>query len=257
MKRIGFSTGSIAFGDFQKGIELLNQSTATAIELSALREGELPALVGALDELALDHFQYVSFHAPSKLNQISEQALVQYLEKVIEKGWPIVIHPDIIEDVTLWEKFGSYLCIENMDNRKNKGRTFEELNEIFAELPKASFCFDLAHVRQIDPTMQEGLRMIRNFSDRLTQLHVSDVNSEGKHEPLNLETLLAFKKIAPLIPQGIPVIIESVVAEEKIEKELELASYVIDYEKFTKHLFELDPETSYFIEAKNGDALMT
>ena len=257
MKRIGFSTGSIAFDDFQKGIELLNQSSANAIELSALRESELPALIGALDQLVLDHFQYVSFHAPSKLNQISEQELVKYLEKVMEKEWPIVIHPDIIGDFSLWKQFGSALCIENMDNRKSKGRTFEELNEIYTELPGASFCFDLAHVRQVDPTMQEGLTMIRNFSERLTQLHVSDVNSEGKHEPLNLETLLAFKKIAPLIPQNIPVIIESVVGEEKIEKELKLASYIIDYEKFNRHLYALDPETSYFLEAKNGDALMT
>lgn len=77
------------------------------------------------------------------------------LSQLAKRDWPIVLHPDAINDVDLWRGFGSLLCIENMDKRKPIGRTTLELRQIFSEFPDACFCLDLAHARQVDSSMTE------------------------------------------------------------------------------------------------------
>ena len=59
---IGFSSGSLAKGDFRLAVNLLVESSANAIELSALRESELKGLITSLDDLKLDHFKYILFN---------------------------------------------------------------------------------------------------------------------------------------------------------------------------------------------------
>lgn len=75
------------------------------------------------------------------------------------------MHPDVIEDVSAWQKLGRAVCVENMDKRKRIGRTAAQLQEIFDQLPEATFCFDIGHARQVDPTMQEAETFLRLFQD--------------------------------------------------------------------------------------------
>ncbi|MEO8147224.1 MAG: hypothetical protein ABI723_06285 [Bacteroidia bacterium] len=248
---IGFSTGSIALGDFRKGIALLRKRNIKTIELSSLRETELPDLIAALHDLDLRDFEHVSFHAPSKLSIYSEHQLICFLNKVAEKGWLIIVHPDIISDFSLWQSLGNLLCIENMDKRKNVGRTFADLEKIFNKLPLATFCLDVAHARQVDPTMTEALLMIKKFRTKLKQLHVSDVNTQSFHEPLNLEAILAFSRIAPYIPENLPVILESPVTEDKINSEIEIASMIFDSKKLTKFFKPYKDTSIYFFNQLN------
>lgn len=73
-------------------------------------------------------------------------------------GLPIVVHPDAPYELDRWRQLGSCLTIENMDLRKGTGRFADELRSIFAKLPEARLCLDLAHSRQTDPTMTECFR---------------------------------------------------------------------------------------------------
>lgn len=228
----GFSTGSLALGDFRKALSMLQSVRANAIELSSLREAEFTILLDEIDELDLSQFSYISFHAPSKLEHFTEEGLVERLMKLVDKKWSVVIHPDIIQDFHVWRKLGKYLCIENMDKRKRVGRTAADLERVFDHLPEASFCFDIAHARQVDPTMAEAFLMIKKFRHRLRQLHVSDVNSQSRHEPLNLESVIAYRKIAEYIPANIPVILESPVSFNCIDRELSNVSYIFDETSF-------------------------
>lgn len=58
----------------------MNQAAGlNAVELSALRETEVADLVASLDDLLLRGHEYVSFHAPSSLQQMSERELVAQL----------------------------------------------------------------------------------------------------------------------------------------------------------------------------------
>lgn len=218
--RLGFSTGSLAQGDFRYALAMLEGRKLEAIELSALREEELPVLMAALGDLNLDGYQHVSLHAPSKLVKLTEPELAEILSGV---ELPIVMHPDVITVPELWRDFGPRLLIENMDKRKPVGRTAAELYEIFEELPNASLCLDVGHSRQIDPSLYETRAILRQHGHRLAEIHLSDVNSSSGHEPLNRMAIEAFASISCLIPADIPVILETPVSEDQIEGELKKA----------------------------------
>jgi hypothetical protein len=222
MRRIGFSTGALAHADFLQGVNILMEKKVSVIELSALRQRELAPLVDALETLDLSSFDYVSVHAPSQLEEGTEREIVRLLSCVSQRGWPIIVHPDVIMDSSLWSNFGQLLFLENMDKRKMVGRTASELARYFEKFPEASLCLDLGHVRQIDPTMSEAVRILERFGDRLGQLHVSEVNAKSTHDPLTAAALMAFRRISDLIPEGIPIILETPVGKDQVGVEIEL-----------------------------------
>lgn len=227
-RAIGFSTGALARGDVQHGLELLRGTNANAVELSALRQDELPELINLLDELDLRQFECVSVHAPSALEPEYENTALELLVRMQERGWPIIVHPDAMHNPPAWAHFGELLYIENMDIRKPIGQTASDLARIFAELPQARLCFDIGHARQVDPTMSEAAQILLQFRGRLSQVHVSEVNAQSKHDPISLEAVMAFRRVANLIPQEVPVILESRVAEADIQKEMDNAVRALD-----------------------------
>jgi endonuclease IV len=217
----GFSTGSLALGDFRLGIQIVAGEATAAIELSALREQELQPLLDSLDSLNLVGFSYIALHAPSRLNTLTEECLSSKLQAVLDRRWPIVMHPDVISDFALWRHFGELLCIENMDKRKTVGRTASELATYFENLPEARLCFDIGHARQIDPTMLEAETILQQFENRIQQVHLSLVNSSSTHEPLNFESIIAYQRVAHLIPKDVPVILETPVTRQQLRSEIE------------------------------------
>ena len=223
MRQIGFSTGALAYSDFRLGLKILRNKDTHVIELSALRENELGPLIGALDSLDLSKFTYISIHAPSRYERAREREIIALLKSVAKRRWPIVLHPDTIHDFSAWNAFGDLLLIENMDKRNQIGRTARELSEIFGKLPRAGLCFDAGHCRQVDPTMNESYLILTEFGSRLKQLHLSEVNSRSTHDPLSSGTIGAFEKIAYLIPESVPVILESPVQAREVESEIEHA----------------------------------
>jgi len=220
MRPIGFSTGALAYADFRRGLAMARTADCSAVELSALRQPELFPLLESLRSLDLTGFEYVSIHAPSQFEPTWETAARDSLREECWRKWPIVVHPDALFDFSLWREFGALLCVENMDKRKPIGRTVRELGRIFEQLPQASFCFDIGHARQCDPTMTEAYLMLREFGSRLRQVHVSEVNTRSKHDPLSYASILAYQEVAQLIPAGVPLILETPVAEDRIEAEI-------------------------------------
>lgn len=224
---IGFSTGALAKGDFRRGLSLNRGADgAEAVELSALREGELFALVEAIPTLELSNFTYVSFHAPSTVAHMDEKTLLDVV-KTLPEEWPIVAHPEIIQSEA-WRSLGSRLCIENMDNRKTTGRTIDEMAELFRSFPDAGFCLDVGHARQIDPTMNVAVGMLRSFGTRLRQLHVSEVGPRGEHLAISRLAQIAFARVARFVPEECPIIIESIVSEDAVATELESVRRAFD-----------------------------
>jgi hypothetical protein len=194
------------------------------VELSALREAELTPLLDSLDSLELAGYSYVSLHAPSRFQTLSEEDAAGLLKPLLSRRWPIVVHPDALTQQNPWQEFGDRLCIENMDKRKRLGRTVEEMQEVFDRFPMASFCFDIGHARQIDPTMSQAALMLRRFGNRLRQVHVSEVNSRNGHDPISFTAQTAFRRVAHLIPPQVPLILEMVIPEDQIDSQLALAA---------------------------------
>lgn len=224
MRPIGFSSGALAYADFRGGVAMLLGKDIHCLELSALRENELDPLLDAVDELDLAQFRYISIHAPSGFHPEREEAIVDRLAEIaVRRQWPVILHPDAVHDGTLWQRLGQFLCIENMDKRKSIGRTAEELAQVFAQYPDASLCFDIGHARQVDATMTEAYLILTAYRDRLRQVHLSEVNTRSKHDPLSLASILAFRDVAELIPTEIPIILETPVREEQLMEEISKA----------------------------------
>ncbi len=222
MRHIGFSTGALARGDFRTALATLRQHDISVVELSALRVDELTPLLAALPFLDLECFSFVAIHAPSRFACESEQRVVEQLFSVTERGYPVIVHPDVILKPESWKVLGNRLVIENMDKRKPVGRTVRELREIFQLLPAARFCFDIGHARQVDPTMTEASLLLNAFGDRLVEVHMSEVNTASRHDPISLNAVLAFSAIAASIPEEIPIILESLIDEGQSDIKTEL-----------------------------------
>jgi hypothetical protein len=221
MRAFGFSTGAVAFGDFAKGLQLARSATtgAPSVELSALREAELEPLLCALPSLDLTPFAYVSVHAPSQYGPAAEREIAQALLTRTQE-FNIIVHPDAISNFEFWRPFGNRLCVENMDKRKPRGRNCRELDAVFEELPEASFCLDIGHSRQVDPTMAETREMLRRFGTKLRQVHLSEVTSSCQHEKLSLAAILAFRSVATSLPERIPIILETVMGNPPTLQEM-------------------------------------
>ena len=140
MYQIGFSTGAVAKSDYRTALNRLRAKKVRAVELSALRLSELaPLAKAATTELDLSHFEFVSFHAPSRFAQTDEESVVACLKNVVGARIPIIVHPDVIFTATKWREVGSMLFIENMDKRKPAGRTARELSLLLRSFPKLNY----------------------------------------------------------------------------------------------------------------------
>jgi hypothetical protein len=227
MRSIGYSTGAIALGDFSRALALLGAYNFHAVELSALRIAEVEPLICALPHLRLARYKYISFHAPSAFREDEEEHLVELLSK-LPATWPIVLHPDAIFRASRWEPIASRLAIENMDRRKNTGRSVSELKQIFRLLPEARMCLDLGHARQVDSSMVGAYQLLRAFAERIVQLHISDVDSLNRHDVISRAAEMAFLQVRQFIPKSAAAILESRVPEKDIGREAEKVAWLLD-----------------------------
>ncbi|HWY71934.1 MAG TPA: hypothetical protein VNX88_24925 [Terriglobales bacterium] len=223
MGPIGFSTGALALANVRGALEMLSHTDLAAVELSALRQNELRPLIESLEMLDLSQFDYISFHAPSAIDPEFEPEAVILLREVARREWPVIVHPDAMHNLERWTEFGPLLLVENMDKRKPIGQRAPDLQLFFERLPDARMCFDIGHARQVDPTMSEAAAILERFGPRIAELHVSEVNSQSKHDPLSLASKIAFQQVAHLLPEDVPVILESRVTEDHVLAEVENA----------------------------------
>jgi hypothetical protein len=186
---VGASTGYMLAnrGDWLALVEEASRVSSFAVELTALREDELPALLRFLAEEPPLPFRYVSVHGPSKARQMREDELVSQLAGLPAFVDAVVLHPDQIEDPVLYGALGDRLLIENMDSRKGAGRDASELEQLFEQLPAAGFCFDIAHAWTVDPTMKVAEDLLDRFADRLRHVHLSSISEDLGHVPLSRE----------------------------------------------------------------------
>lgn len=205
----GASTGYLAHlrGDWQALIREAAGVSTDAVELSAL---SWPELSGLLDELrgAPLPFRYLAVHAPTKRLEVDDYTLVSELLNLPESVRTIVLHPDAIRQRRAFSALGRRAVLENMDARKNDGRFVAELEPVFAELPEAGFCLDLAHVSSLDPTMGLGHELVEAFGDRLRQVHVSSLDAESHHVPLTKADAYRFAAVLERCGD-VPVILEA------------------------------------------------
>jgi hypothetical protein len=207
---VGASTGYMveSRGDWPRLLDEASRVSSFAVELTALKEDELPGLLGYLGAAPTLPFRYVSVHGPSKARRMSEEELVALLAELPPFVNAIVLHPDQIEDPCPYARLGSRLVIENMDSRKSSGQTSEDLARLFEALPEAGFCFDVAHAWTVDKTMNTGEELLDRFASRLRHVHLSSMSDDLGHVPLSPDQEELF---APLLARcrDVPWILEA------------------------------------------------
>jgi Xylose isomerase-like TIM barrel len=183
---VGASTGYMeeSRGEWDELVEHAVDLSPFAIEFAALSEGELPGLLEYFSGEPLLSFRYVSVHAPSKELAMPEPDLVKDLAKLPRWIDAVVVHPDVIGDPANYAPLGRRLVLENMDKRKENGRSVEELQGFFEQLPEAGLCFDVAHAASIDASMEEGARILDAFAGRLRHVHLSSLDEASHHVSL-------------------------------------------------------------------------
>ncbi len=155
-----------------------------------------------------------SLHAPSK-GLADLEAPFADLAHVPSWVESIIVHPDVIDmerDGQTLKALGPRLVLENMDRRKSRARTADELTPWFDVFPEAGLCIDLAHAWTIDQSGTCALEIFGRHGHRLRQIHVSQVEPNGHHlEVSSREKLAAYQPLIDEIdPDGrIPVILES------------------------------------------------
>src|SRR4051794_25854814 len=180
-----------------------------AVELSALGERELPGLLAFLDGQPRLPFHYLSVHAPTKGRRLGERELAALLGRLPAHVDSIVVHPDQLVDVEAWAALGHRLVLENMDTRKPAGQRPEQLAALFAILPQAGFCLDVAHAGDVDPTLCLAHDLPAAQGARLRQVHVSSLRRDrGSHVPLTRRDELRFASVLRRCPD-VPWILEA------------------------------------------------
>lgn len=207
---IGVSTGYMvgARGDWPRLAAAAEVLSDDVVELSALSAGELPGLVSFLEDVPELPFRRVSVHGPSKGWECTPEALAGQLVELPECVEGVVMHPETLGDVAAFAAVGARLRLENMDTRKPDARTAAELAAYFEALPRARFCFDVAHAQLHDPSMGLAHELIDAFGDRLVEVHLSSIEASGAHVPLRPEDAEAF---IPVLSRctGVPWVLEA------------------------------------------------
>jgi hypothetical protein len=178
---MGLSTGVEGRGDDWPGlVRAACAVSAHAVELAAHDAAELDGLVAYLAGRPRLPFRHVSVHTPIKGALGTDAERVAALHALPAGIRTLIAHPDLVEDPAPWRSLGRRVVFENMDDRKASGRTADELESLFAELPEAGFCLDIAHAHTIDPTMGVATELLDRFRGRLREVHLSSIR-RGTH----------------------------------------------------------------------------
>ena len=183
------------YGDWPRLVHEATSLSTVAVELSALSEPELVPLVEFLSEQPPLPFLYLSVHAPSKGREMPEDEFVDVLMQLEDRVNAIVMHPDVITDISVYAPLGARLVLENMDRRKPIGQTAADLAEFFSALPEAGLCFDVPHAASVDVSLEVAGEILDQHGHRLRHVHLSSLDDACHHTTLTSEDREDFRAL--------------------------------------------------------------
>ncbi len=228
---IGFNTGS--FYKFiqpisKEAIDICKEVGCNAIELG----GGTPKRIFLLKKINtqdLKSFDYVSLHAPGEIKYKNDVQTKKILDAIQEADDRfnfkcVVLHPDLVEDWSIFNNYNFKLAIENNDNTRLLYKSFNSIKPLFSNKLIKRLILDLNHCYTNDKTMDLAGKMYSKFKNKICELHISGyINKKENHEPLYITKQ---KEIINSIPnKSLPIIIESVCLNKDI------ARYEIKYLK--------------------------
>jgi len=226
---LGISTSVFYKSDIDqfshRAFDIIRKCSCNAVEISCIDFRNIKR-VEKLELELLKGFKYKSLHAPGlNFEYRKNKETTDVLDKISQlyekfKFDYIILHPDRVENWDVLEKYKHLpIAIENMDSRKETGKSVEQLKPIFKKID-IKMLLDLLHCCSIDTSLNNVRKMYNEFKSRIIEFHISGQgNKPGLHRPLYRNKQ---DEIINAIPEGnIPIIIESVVMKsEDIIKEV-------------------------------------
>ncbi len=230
---LGFSTGVLYKSglSLKERLQLFRSLGLPAVELNFVDAGELydTALdMPTREDLA--GFRYVSLHAPARdpwygdnawTGEIAECIIA--LNKLRTFDW-VVFHPDRVRDFSVFNNLPFNVAFENMDRRKNFGKTVGYMEELLAQNEKWGFVLDVNHAFTNDSTLALTAEFYKRLGNRITQIHLSGYS--GYHEALHETKQEAI--IRSIQDFSKPIIVESVLIPETLTAERDYILETID-----------------------------
>jgi len=224
---IGVSTGSLfKFLNGEQTLKFLKSLGLSAVEISILRfDGKKDGWIVDITQKDLESFNYVSLHAPKHEYCRNKKTLaifnvIENLNKIRPLDL-VVFHPDLVKDFTVFDDVNFPIAFENMDNRKFSFKTPDEMRELIGRNEKYNMVLDINHVFVNDQSMVSAGIFYNLLRERIKEIHLSGCDTNQKdfyHDPLfktrNNEIIDAVKG------KTTPIIIESVMSPEEVEKEI-------------------------------------
>jgi hypothetical protein len=227
MNRIGFSHGALyrVMDPYTKETFNIYAGVGSEIiEVCFAKAGEVEKLSDIIP--FVEKYPYKSIHLPSDMKYRNDDQTRNILDKVSlfynSIGADLIlVHPDLVEDWSVFDDYPLKWAIENMDNRKLSYQQLSDLKKFFEQKNNWKMVLDLNHCFSNDKTMKLAEDFIGEFKDRIAEIHLSGF--VDYHEPLyktKQNIIMDFcKKI------DVPIIIESTFdSVDEVEKEFEYIS---------------------------------
>lgn len=179
---------------------------ACGAELSVADEERLSVYNGT----GLDTGIHCSFHFPHNPTNVDLlRTLAQQYEPHTTVIHPTALTPDEIAALDCNDNLN--LAVENMDIRKDRGRTCETLAE-YVKHDDLGFVLDVQHVYEHDQSMEYAWDLLDLAGDSLQQLHVSGETHNNPHalvkDAENRDAILTFLREAYDVGVDVPMVLE-------------------------------------------------
>ena len=227
--KLGFSTGALyKSAETKEAISIIKNLGCKAIEIGFVKADKFlnSGQLERIEKSDLEGFDYVSLHAPG-FDYNNDKETINIFEKIsnfsreIRRLDLVVFHPDTVNDFSIFDNVDFKIGFENMDHRKGSCRTVEDIELVLSQNSRFKLILDVNHVWINDPTMKLAQYFYKKLGDKIAQIHLSGFKE--LHDPLfetkQLEIIKAIQNL------DVPIIIESVVAQETIKKERD---YILD-----------------------------
>jgi hypothetical protein len=231
MQKIGFSHGVLyrVLDVYSRAaIETYKECSSDAIEVCCNKTSEASRLSSIAKEIK--QFSFKSIHLPTDEKYGDNAPTIKLLNEIEKfyreiKADLILVHPDVVEDWTIFERYQINWAIENMDCRKKNYRSLGDLANFFSRAPDWKFVLDLNHCYSNDASMNLADDLIKHLRNNISSIHLSGY--VDYHEPLfktKQKTIIdCCKKL------DVPIIIESTFDSiDDVKKEYE---YITEYLK--------------------------
>lgn len=70
--------------------------------------------------------------------------------------------------------------------------------------------------------MTEAVLLLQAFHDRLAEVHMSEVNTASRHDPLSANAVMAFGSVMAAISEEVPIILEALIDQGQSDVQTEI-----------------------------------